>query len=57
MAEEFASVQIRFSRIELEELDDWRRRQGQIPSRSKAMRVLLQRALHAKQREPAEQAA
>jgi hypothetical protein len=54
MSEEFRPVQIRFTRNELTELDDWRRRQeGEIPSRSTAMRILMQRALHPKKREPA----
>jgi hypothetical protein len=53
MADEFIPVQVRLSRSELAELDDWRRQQGEIPNRSRAMRVLLQRGLHAKKREPA----
>ena len=59
MAEEFRSVQIRFTRRELTELDDWRRQQDrEIPSRSTAIRLLMQRGgMHAKKREPAEHAA
>jgi hypothetical protein len=58
MADEFRAVQVRFSSSELAAVDDWRRQQeGEIPSRSTAIRFLTQRGMPAKKREPAEQAA
>jgi hypothetical protein len=38
-------VQVRLRRSILEAVEDWRRRQARIPSRTKAMQTLIERAL------------
>jgi hypothetical protein len=38
-------VQVRLRRSIVEAVEDWRRRQGRIPSRTKAMQTLIERAL------------
>jgi len=57
MAEEFTPVQVRLCRSDLAELDGWRRRQEEIPTRSEAMRILMRSGYQAKKRETEEQAA
>jgi Arc/MetJ-type ribon-helix-helix transcriptional regulator len=57
MAEEMTAVQVRLNDSELEAIENWRRSQRKIPSRSEVMRILLQRALQAEKRERKEHAA
>ena len=50
MAEtEWTNVQVRLSTSELLEIEDWRRSQAKIPSRSEVLRTFVIRALRAEQ--------